>query len=213
MKCWGGEFPCIPMRNQCSVLDPSCSLMHDIALQHTSQGSHAPWLHWNSEFNRIYPWAIIDSNCNTFLRHWKPTFYWGRTPRPPCKNIYSLEVILQTFMPLREFHVACFSGRNPLWSPNIFYITSITILAESKFIKIVEFTPQKVPQCHVYPPKWPKIQKNDLKLGKNDLKYHDLKWDFSLGGLFRSSDQASQNPLVCLVRHVWPGFVFFRLLK
>ncbi len=42
--------------------------MHDdIALQHTSQGPHAPWLHWNSEFNRICPWAIIDSNCNIFL--------------------------------------------------------------------------------------------------------------------------------------------------
>ncbi len=28
-----------------------------------------------------------------------------------------------------------------------------------------------------------KQYKNVLKLGKNDLKYHDLKWDFPLGGL------------------------------
>ena len=28
-----------------------------------------------------------------------------------------------------------------------------------------------------------KYVKHDLKLGKNDLKYYDLKWIFPLGGL------------------------------
>ncbi len=28
---------------------------------------NSSWLHWHSEFNRIYPWAIIDTNCNTFF--------------------------------------------------------------------------------------------------------------------------------------------------
>ncbi len=31
-----------------------------------------------------------------------------------------------------------------------------------------------------------KNTKNDQKLGKNDLKYHDLKWDFPLRGLLVS---------------------------
>ena len=38
-------------------------------LQHTSQGPHTPWFHLHSEFNRIYPWAIIDRKCNAFFVH------------------------------------------------------------------------------------------------------------------------------------------------
>ncbi len=104
------------------------------------------------------------------LRPRKPKFFWGRTPRPPCSKMYCLGVILQTSMP-------------PFWSPNI-YILSITTLADIKFTKIVEFTPQwSPPNVTYFRQSDLKYTKNDLKLAKNDLKYYDLKWDFLLGGL------------------------------
>ena len=117
------------------------------------------------------------------LRPLKPKILWGRTPRPPYKKRYRLGVILQTSMHPGDVHVTRISRRNPFWSPNI-YIMSITTWAESKFIKIVDFTPHnEVPKSHLFPPEWPKYTKNDLKLGENDLKYYDQKWDFPLGGL------------------------------
>ena len=42
----------------------------------------------------------------------------------------------------------------------------------------------KSPNVTFFPQSDLEYTENDLKLGKNDLKYYDLKWDFPLGGLY-----------------------------
>ena len=110
-------------------------------------------------------WSTMTQNGTRMhkLRPLKPKFFLGGgSPRPPFNNIYCLGVILQTFMPACEYHVACFSGHNPFWSPNIFYIMLITTLAESTFIKKCGVhSPMKSPNVTYFRPKkyikWPKI--------------------------------------------------------
>ncbi len=134
-----------------------------------------------------YKCTIIMTKNGTrmhILRPLKPTFFWGRTPRPRCKN----------------FHVACFSGRNPIWLPNIFYVTSKTTLAESKFIKIVEFIPQWIPKCHVFPPKWPKNYKKWPKIGQKWPKISWPKMGFPTGRPAR--------PKKCTREQSWKVIVF-----
>ena len=41
----------------------------------------------------------------------------------------------------------------------------------------------KSPNVTYFPQSNLKYTEHDLKLGKNDLKYYDLKWEFLLGGL------------------------------
>ncbi len=45
----------------------SCSLMHDISKLHAPLNVHGPWVYSDTELDMIISWAIMYSNCNTFL--------------------------------------------------------------------------------------------------------------------------------------------------
>ncbi len=45
----------------------SCSLMHDISKPHGLLTFHGPCVYSDTELDMIISWAIMYSNCNTFL--------------------------------------------------------------------------------------------------------------------------------------------------
>ena len=102
----------------------------------------------------------------------KPKFLWGRTPRPPCKKMYCLGVYKHP-CPHASSMLYAFQDETH-FDPRYIYIVSITTLAESKFIKNCGVrSPVKSPQCHLFPPKWPKIYKKWPKIGQ---KWPKILW-------------------------------------
>ncbi len=101
------------------------------------------------------------------LRPLKLKFLWGRTPRPPCKKMYYLGVILQTYMLPRKFHVACFFRTKPILIPEYLHYVN------NYFCRVYSSYPNEDPQCHLFPPKWPKMYTKWPKIGQ---KWPKILW-------------------------------------
>ncbi len=67
-----GGFPFISMKNPGTLLEPPCSLVHDIRKWHAVQSSPGPWVYSDSESDGNITQAIVDRNCNTFLKAGRP---------------------------------------------------------------------------------------------------------------------------------------------
>ncbi len=140
-------------------------------------------------------WSTMTQNGTRMhkLRPLKPKSLRGRTPRPPFNNIYSLGVILQTFMP----HVS--SMLHVFQDETHFDPEYLLHYANNYFGRVYihkncgVHSPMKSPNVTYFRQSDLKNTKNDLKLGKSDLKYHDLKLDFPLGGLVMTNHEMTSS--------------------
>ena len=145
-------------------------------------------------------WSTMTQNGTRMhkLRPLKPKFLWGRTPRPPCKKMYCLGVYKHP-CPHASSMLYAFQDETH-FDPRYIYIVSITTLAESKFIKNCGVrSPVKSPQCHLFPPKWPKIYKKWPKICQKWPKILRPKIGFPAGRPAYRITDISEKPIYRLV--------------